>query len=126
MKRTDSSFNDYPVTGWQLLGRLNLSRDLDIEPTIHAWLLETLQLINLHMEFFKKLSLSVKSSAVNSLEPHHEKQALDHIHLLLFVRRKQETESRSWGFFHIEKLEGSTNENGPPDHSIEFYIYPDG
>lgn len=123
MTDTNPFSNAYPVTGWQLLGKLKVSRDVDAEATIHNWLMEILKSLNLHPDFFSKLTLSMQDAAMSLLKPSLEVQGFEHIHLLVLARRRQTTSLHSWGFFRIEKLEGHINENGPPDHTVEFYLY---
>ena len=125
MKQTDPSFNEYPLKGWQLLGKLKLSKELDIEAAIYSWLLEILRSLNLHENFFNKLVLSIQNAAMKLLEPSLATQGFEHIHLLVFVRGKDRNAPYSWGFFRIEKIEVSTTENSPPDHAVEFYLYPE-
>ena len=108
------------------MGELKLPKDLDIETAIQAWLLETLEPLNLHTDFLNKFSLSVKDTARKLLEPDLAAQESGHIHLLLFTRRKRAAGSHSWGFFLIEKLEDTAEGDGIPNHAIEFYLYPEG
>jgi len=60
------------------------------------------------------------------LEPSLVSQEFEHIHLLIFLPEERMENLHSWGFFHIEKLENLVDKNSPPDHTVEFYLYPDG
>jgi len=125
MNHKNQSFNNHAVKGWQLLGTLKLSRDLDVETTIHKWLLEILKQLELHVGFFDKLTLSMQEAAMTLLKPGPEQREFEHIHLLVFARRKQTESPPSWGFFRIEKVESAVHENDHPDHAVEFYLYPE-
>jgi hypothetical protein len=49
----------------------------------------------------------------------------DHIHLVIHGPREQTSKQGIWGFFRVEKVEGSTDEISAA-HSIEFYLYMEG
>ena len=98
---------------------------MDVDTTIHKWLLEILKQLELPTGFFNRLTTSMQELAVTLLKPGSEKKEFEHIHLLVFARRKQTESPNSWGFFRIEKVESAIHENGRPDHAVEFYLYPE-
>ena len=122
MKNTDPSSNDYPVTDWQLLGELKLSDAANAEAAIHAWLVETLAPLHFPVDFLTRIKKSVLEAALNLIES--DLQEHNHVHLLIFTRKHENTSLHAWGFFRIEKLDGATQEK--LNHTIEFYLYPDG
>jgi len=125
MNTSAPSFNEYFNNKWQLLGELRLTRGLDIEATVYVWLLEVLKPLDVHIDFFNRLVQSVQDAVVNLLDAGSVSQKFDHVHLLMFARTRQMETPRSWGFFHIEKLEELAHENNPPDHAVKFYLYPE-
>jgi len=125
MNLTNQSFDEHSVSGWQLLGELKLSNDLDVEITVHEWLLEIINPLDLNVDFFNKLTLSMQGVAMSLLKSGLETQEFDHIHLLVFAQRKQKKKPHSWGFFRIKKLESLIKKKGLPDRVVEFYLYPE-
>ena len=49
-----------------------------------------------------------------------------HVHLLAYTSRSHHPKGQTWGFFRLEKLENPAAGQIEPEHSIEFYIYPEG
>ena len=50
----------------------------------------------------------------------------DHIHLSIHAARQVPAKGKTWGFFHIERMDNRAEAALVHDHVIEFYLYVEG
>ena len=110
----------------QILGELELPVGLDVERVVHLWLMKTLSPLDLHADFRDRILKSAQDSVVRAMGPDGVAVDSGHIHLLVFGPREIQLDGKTWGFFRIDKLEGTGKNKNTPSHSIEFYLYIEG
>ena len=111
-----------PSPGWYTLGELELPVDVSTDDAIHAWLAEILSPLDLSPGFQEKVLSSVKETAGQAFQPAMETHS--HIYIAILVPHGHILSGKSWGYFHIERIEpGSDNINS---HVIAFYLYVEG
>lgn len=110
---------------WQFLGALTFPVDGSTDSTVDSWLMELLRPINLPTDFLNRVLASAHKSVVRAL---HSTIAMElrHIHLSIFVPREHEIKGRTWGYFHIERIEDQADSRVSNDHAIDFYLYMEG
>jgi len=111
--------------GWQSLGELELPVGASIEDALHAWLTEILQSLHFQPELINKIILSAQD-AVERADHAETMDKFKHIHLVVFVPSEREEKEQAWGFFRLEKIEDSKDEQTGGDHAVEFYLYGEG
>ena len=114
-----------PSPAWQTLGELELPAVASTDDAIHAWLAEILVHLNLSPDFLGRVLKSAQESAGNAFHPNSE-DALSHIHISILVPHEHASSGKSWGFFHIEKIETATDSSDERHHAIDFYLYVEG
>jgi hypothetical protein len=127
MKQVDG-LSASPISGFdrQMIGEINLPVGLDVERVVHSWLRKTLSPLNLHADFRDRILKSAQDGVVRAMGPGGIAIDSGHIHLLVFGPPEIELDGKTWGFFRIDKLEGTGKNKNPPGHSIEFYLYIEG
>jgi hypothetical protein len=115
------SSDETPRSGWQFLGQIELSADLNAD-TIHTWLVELLTPLNLHSGLVNQLLNSAQDAAIRALHS-NTGMSFEHIHLSVFVPSEFTALGRIWGFFRIEKIDGTESIEDRPNHAVEFYLY---
>lgn len=120
------SFGQLSGADRQILGELELPVGLDVERVVHSWLMKTLGSLNLHPNFLNRVLKSAEDAVGRAMGPDGVAMDSGHIHLLVFGPREMELDGKTWGFFCIDKLEGTGQNKNPPGHSIEFYLYIEG
>ncbi|HJR80926.1 MAG TPA: hypothetical protein VJ821_12695 [Anaerolineales bacterium] len=125
MNYTNSSHPHVPGADWQILGKLELPVGTDSDAPIRAWLADILLPLRLHQDFMDKVLKSAQDAAARSIQA-EMMHAFEHIHLLVFAPRHNDSNEKTWGFFRIEKAGTFTAKEKPDDHSIEFYLYLEG
>jgi hypothetical protein len=129
MKQNKASPTKIPATDWQILGELELPVVAEVDGVVSAWLTKTLNLFKFQTDFLSKVTKSAQDAAVRARISERGQTELEHIHLRLFVPRTDLFtlyRGQSWGFFRIEKVGTSTENENPFDHSIEVYLYLEG
>lgn len=122
---TESHSENLPVTGWQVLGELELTTGSNVEQQIHAWLMELLLPLRLYKSFLNKLLASANEYTSRAL--HATAQAgHGHVHLAILVQQEHGTYGNPWGFFRVEKNDNPEQDSSHPDHVVEFYLYREG
>jgi hypothetical protein len=111
--------------GWKLLSELELSVGVGTENTIQAWIAERLTPLNLSPGFLNRVGQSAHESARRYLHP-GAGLAFGHIHLSIHVPRRIPTNGKTWGFFHIERIQNRASSTAASYHTIEFYLYVEG
>ena len=111
--------------GWQTLGVLELPVNVHMEEAVINWLEEILTPLNLAAKFLESFSqftqiLVTRARDVNAITQ------LNHIHISILVPDKHASKGKSWGFFHIERIENRTEDIHAQDHAIDIYLYVEG
>lgn len=111
--------------GWQTLGEIKLPVSVHMGEAIVKWLEEILAPLNLSIKFMEGFSqfartLVARAGGVSTTTP------LNHIHISILVPDKHGSNGKSWGFFHIERIENQTDNIHSKDHAIDIYLYVEG
>jgi hypothetical protein len=122
MQSNDTSPNNFPITGWQILGKFKLLIGSGTEDMVNTWLTDILSPLDLPKDFQNKVLESAQNITTRMMQTGTGTD-FEHIHLIVFVPPDLISKGRSWGFFRIEKIEGTTTDGSPPDHAVEFYLY---
>ncbi len=125
MKQIDLSHTNTPDTGWQLLGELDLSAISDANLTINPWLLKLLSSLDLSADFLNRVLEFAQDSVLRALHSNAVSKN-GHIHLSVFTPHTRTPERKTWGFFHIERIENQMDAIDTRDHAIDFYLYVEG
>jgi len=125
MNTINSSHTHSPGPEWQLLGELELPVGVSTNDVVHAWLTELLSPRNLSTDFLNRVLKSAQDSATRALHPNI---AMDfgHIHLSIYVPHERVAKGKTWGYFHIERIENRKDDIVSHDHAIDFYLYMEG
>lgn len=125
MNNNASLPNDLSKNDWQILGKLQLLVDAYDGTKVSAWLAETLSPLALEKRLITKVLISAQDGVARAMtsEPVLESK---HLHLVVYAPQERGSNGQSWGFFRIEKLEGAETDEKKLDHTIEFYLYPEG
>ncbi|NTU55711.1 MAG: hypothetical protein HGA79_05630 [Anaerolineales bacterium] len=110
---------------WHTLGELELPVEVSMDETIRAWLMEILASINLPPDFLVRVLKSAQESVWNAIHPNSE-DTHSHIHFSILVPHGHTPSGKSWGFFHIERIEASADSSDERHHAIDFYLYVEG
>lgn len=92
---------------------------------MHVWLTGILYPLNLQTELLDKIFVSAKDAVTRAVEA-ETMLKFEHIRLMVFVLSVQDNKEQAWGFFRLEKIEDSKDEQAGGDHAIEFYLYGEG
>jgi hypothetical protein len=124
VRKNKPSPNNFPGTDWQLLDELELSvgSSMDDKIDINVWLTEILSPLELHIDFFHRVSSSAQDAIARAMHI-VARTELAHVHLLIFATKENTSKGKSWGFFRIEKGETSTAHKNRYNNLIEFYLY---
>lgn len=111
-------------TDWQILVEIELLLDVNARPTLDAWVLDALIPLNLHVDFLNKIRKSAEDIAARSIQAEtvirHQRTCL-----LICIPTNRPLNVRTWGFFRIEKVELAAENENSPNHTIEFYLFPE-
>jgi hypothetical protein len=111
-----------PDTDWHILGEIEIPIGVNAQSTLDAWLMESLFPLNLHADFLNKIRKSAEDVATPSIQI----ETVQRTRLLIMIPANRRLNVQTWGHFRIEKV-GLTAENeNSPNHTIEFYLFPDG
>ena len=125
MKQIDLPHKNTPGTEWQLLGELNLSVNSASDFAINPWLTELLSPLDLSTDFLNRVLESAQVSVTRILRPIAIPIPV-RIHLSIFAPYKQIPERKTWGFFHIERIENQGEAVDARNHAIDYYLYVEG
>lgn len=126
VKHIDPSPNNLSGTDWRILGELELTIGEEADGIISAWVTEILNPLCLHADFLNKVLKSAQDAAERAMQSENRQLDFEHIHLLIFFPGTRSSKRQTWGFFRIEKVGTPKANKNPYDHSIEFYLYPEG
>ena len=125
MKHTDISLHHTSMTGWQLLGELELTVNPDASQVVSEWLMVTLDPLHLYTDFTSKIVKSAEEAAARAMQSETVLK-YQHTHLLIYIPANRSANGGTWGFFRIEKMGTDAENRNSRDHSIEFYLYLEG
>jgi hypothetical protein len=127
LRQNKPSPNNFPGADWQILDELELSVGLymDDKVNINVWLTELLRPLHLDMDFLNRVLRSAQDAVARAMQVESMTE-LEHIHLLVFARADRIPNGQIWGFFRIEKFEGTEQGENPPGLAVEFYLYQPG
>lgn len=111
-----------PISGWQLLGELELPVRAGADDAIRTWLAELLDPLQLHADFLNRILQSAQDAAGRALRAEGV-IGYDHIHFMLHAPKDHESNGGTWGFFRVEKIGDTAQGMAASAHSIEFYLY---
>ena len=116
-----------PASGsdWRRLGELELPPGDAVDPAIQAWIAPVLDPLNLSPDFLERVVKSAKESAMRYLQP-EAGVTPGHIHLSIHTPRQHLIKGKTWGFFHIERIENRGEALDDRGHAIDFYLYVEG
>lgn len=122
MNPIEPNSRDLAGTGWQILGQLELTLNLNVEYQVQDWLTALLLPLLLHESFMNKVLRSAQEYSLRAL--HSNIDAVNgHVHLVILVQKDLTMRSDTWGFFRIEKIDNAEQNPLHPDHTVEFYLY---
>ena len=125
MHHSDPSFNKRLGNGWQIVQQFELTVNPDANPAVVKQLTTILSSLNLPADFLNRVLMSAADYMAHALQAHGE-VTLRHIHLSIFSPNKLNSGSGNWGFFRIEKTDRKDQNEGHPNHEVEFYLYVEG
>lgn len=125
MTQIDLPHKNTSDTGWQLLGELDLSVTPHDELTINALLTDLLKPLDLSTDFMNRVVTSVQDSILRIMQP-SSALPCGRIHLSFYAPNERIRERKTWGFFHIERIENRAESLNANDHAIDFYLYVEG
>ena len=123
--KTIQSYDDH-ISGdsWRILGGLELLVNSDADSAINSWLTELLSPLSLSTDFLSRFNDSVQGTVRRVL--HSNAASITghgHIHLSIFAPQAHILEQKTWGYFHIERIENQAETADTRDHAIDFYLY---
>ena len=118
-------FPDSPGPHWGKLSELTLSVGANADEIIQAWLVDVLSPLYLPDHFLNRVLLSAQDYVRRALQQNIE-TGLGHLHLSIVVPNPSSSGGSTWGFFRIEKIDGTEQPPGYPEHTVEFYLYVEG
>jgi len=108
-----------------MLGELELPVVTSMEETVHTWLADVLTPLNLSPDFLGRVLKSAQISTGHAFQPNFE-GIISHVHFSILVPHGHASPGKSWGFFHIERIEASADSSDKRHHAIDFYLYIEG
>lgn len=87
--------------------------------------MELLGSLNLSADFLNRVLKSAQDSATRALHPNIAMES-GHIHLSIFVPQERAAKGKTWGYFHMERIENRTDDIVSHNHAIDFYLYMEG
>jgi len=121
----NESHSSRPDTDWQVLGELELSTGLNADKKIRGWLTDLLTPLRLHDSLLNKVLTSAQEYALRALQSSAE-TGHGHVHLIILTSYRSTSVTTTWGFFRIEKIDSTGQDQLHPDHILEFYLYTEG
>jgi hypothetical protein len=112
-------------TDWQILGELELPLDVNKHSMFATWLLDALIPLNLNADFLNKIRKSAEDVAVRNMQAEIVIQP-QRTRLLICIPAYRPLNVQTWGFFRIEKVELAAEHENFANHTIEFYLFPEG
>lgn len=114
---------DVSDPAWKLLGELELTFSAHAEDIVSTRLEEILEPLDLPADFRTRIFNSAQEAIARFIQSNSAILEVGHIHLLILITPDHSSKGKTWGFFRIEKMDGTGKDHNPRDHSIEFYLY---
>jgi hypothetical protein len=113
-----------PDTNWQILGELELPLGANAHSMLGAWLSDVLASLHLHADFLSKILESAEEVVARAMQT---ETVIQHqrTRLLIMTPANLPLNVQTWGFFRIEKVELTAENDDSPDHKVEFYLFPE-
>jgi hypothetical protein len=121
-EQTDNSHANRSPAGWQMMCELSVPTGPDRMEKIPLGLEEQLAALQLSTDLVARIAASIETIVERVMQT---KSSSTHLHIFLFTPIDLNRKVGAWGFFWIEKLEGST-EDMQRNHAVELYLYPEG
>ncbi|MDQ2690583.1 MAG: hypothetical protein M3Y68_00980 [Chloroflexota bacterium] len=123
MKPENPTSNTSLQPGWQILGELALHAGSHADSLLDDWLMETVSPLDLSPDFLSNVLRSAQNARIRAGRDEIGTEPT-HLRLFILAPARRQPEGCSWGFFRLEKVNGTLNQDSPV-HIIEFYLYPD-
>lgn len=114
-----------PDTDWQILGEIELPLGVNAYLILDAWLLDALIPLNLYADFLNKIRKSAEDVAARAMQTEMVIQP-QRTRFLILIPANRPLDVQTWGFFRIEKVGLAAENENSPNHTIEFYLFPEG
>jgi hypothetical protein len=115
-----------PDSKWRILGEFELPVGANTSDTLHTWLTGILVPLNLSTDFLDRALHSAQVSTARALQS-NDIMSVGHIHLSVFTpHAEHDSKRKTWGFFHISRIENRAEGAVTQDHAIDFYLYVEG
>ncbi len=114
-----------PDADWQILGEIEQPLGANAHHLLDAWLLDALIPLHLHADFLNKIRKSAEEVVARAIQTDMETRS-QHTRLSILVPANHTSDAETWGFFRIEKVELAVQSENSPNHTIEFYLFPEG
>jgi hypothetical protein len=121
VRHIHSSTSHAAGADWQVLGELELPASSSADPALSDWLAELLEPLGLPLDLLNKVLRSAQDAIVHARQTGAVRK-FEHLHLRVFAPVESWPKAGNWGFFGIQKGEGSSQ----GDHTIGFYLYREG
>jgi hypothetical protein len=125
MATANTSLPPVPGTDWHRLGELELPAGASADSAIRNWIAPVLNTLNLSPEFLGRVVKSAQESAMRYLHP-DAGVTPGHFHLSIYAPREHLAKGKTWGFFHIERIENRGEALDGHGHAIDYYLYMEG
>jgi hypothetical protein len=111
-------------TDWQILVEIELPLDVNARPTLDAWVLNALIPLNLHVDFLNKIRKLAEEVTARAMQTEMVMRS-QRTRVLILIPANRPSDVQTWGFFRIEKVELAAENKNSPQHTIEFYLFPE-
>jgi hypothetical protein len=125
VQHIDVSNPQTPDERWLVLGVLELLLNSESENALEKWLKQLLAPLNLQSDLTNKISISAQDSLRRAQQPQPH-VAYGHIQISIFTPPDYISKGKTWGSFHIEKIENADPAKKHTNHKVEFYLYREG
>jgi hypothetical protein len=119
------SRNPLANSDWQILCELVLRVFNHAEQTVHSWLTECLELLDLQEDVVDRLLRSAQGAVARTVGAEVGSRP-EYIEILLFVPPDHELKGQTWGFFRVEKIVDARQDAVSHGQTIAFYLYLEG
>lgn len=121
MKQSDNSTYDPENSTPHTSGPLDFQKNTNTDLMLNTWLYQATSIIQANKELKEKIKISVHSALARA-----EESRADLIHLRAIISIDQDVKGKPLGFFLIEKIENTKENNTFLKFEIELYVYQEG
>ena len=125
VKPENASSNPHLNVDWHILGNINLPVNPSPLSGMMVWLGQTLDPLNLSIDFLDKILKSTQVSMLRVIPVETGAKVTD-LQLIVFTPAAGIRLGQNWGFFLIEKHEAATADDCDACFVIELYLYREG